>query len=210
MTILEFFIVYVISIMIGALVINGWYVVTRGRIEVDKGGSLIETGMILRSWYFFWNKKIDAYYVRYAGSSFFDLYMDVIAPLVAYFPESKSVANFSANTVKLIGPDVPYIIERLHSKYQIEVDVDNISDGTWYKLFKKEPRYRFPSWLRKMMANCVVCFSSVYGIMLYSTLCLSAPGLFTWCEDILLMKMVYGLLYCLSLASINKLIVKNQ
>src|SRR6185369_1018256 len=66
------------------------------------------------------------------------------------------------------------------------------------------PVYRFPEWFRKPMISCVECMPSIYGSIIWWTFNLLQTGLWAWTDKILVAKLVFWVIYIISLSWINK------
>lgn len=218
MNIIQFFGVYLMFVLIGSLWISGWFIATRGKLVVMPDGKVIRSGMIFKAWYFFWNKELFAPERRYyIGDGLKDLLYHKIIPHCEVLKSYRVKAElYNSSIISIESSDNRQVVKilsskfNLHFEYRSEEGMEGSIGMSFYEIYTLEKQYVFPEWARKMFANCVNCFAGVYGILSYSLLVSSAPSLFAWCNGSLPMILIYGVLYCLSVCTLNRFFNQNQ
>lgn len=206
MNVVTFTLYFLLLAVVGALIISGWYIVTRGRMEVMPDGSLERRGMLLRGWSLYWNRIIGYEKKYYAEQPLFDLIFDFKQDLTAKYYYGSSCLTYKQSFL-------PHGVLQTLKKRGIKVESnDAVYDDSNYEFYfyKLVPTYYFPIWIRKPLANCPVCFAGIYGVSFYIMMVcqIGEHYLFAWCEANWFMEGLFGVFYCLSVATLNKLINK--
>ncbi len=217
-----YFLNYFLLLLASSVLTCGFFMVTRGSREIMPDGSIVERGALLRSYYFFWfRERPEPIEWRYSGdelASFFKVIKasvphDVMVVLtktvimIGPNPADCVVGNTFTTDVKFIEY-IPTLRKDLGSKFSII----SIKEGVFeIAVYREEPDYVFSEHVRKMMAGCITCFSSLYGTIIF----LCANALF---DRELLISSLYGFFgdtptvvalpftwaaYCVSLAYLN-------
>jgi len=201
----HFVLYYLLTVFSGSLVMLGWYIITRGRVEYTPSGEPYKAGKIFKGWHFFWTKKkkIREY--------------DIIEgkPLVDSFLILKNKYDFLrlGNTNKYIFFDEKYYDILKSDKELIKkmVGADDVvfgDNGRFLSLLKDKNKYVFPEWIRDPISECVTCYASFYGTLLYIVFYYGNSQLFDWCK-IPFANVIFWVIYCMSCAAINTILKQN-
>lgn len=168
---IDFLLFFLLFVVFGALVINGWYLASRGEIETEPDGTKVKEGALFKSWQIFWEQKRETKkFIQYKGKQLYDLKREVIQTAkqegydgtFLFFDEyilaTKSIEKY-INSIQYQIRDLK--IETTKSGE----NKDSIS--THMTLYKKQDVYVFPEWIRMMMASCITCHASFYGSVIF-------------------------------------------
>ena len=211
MNFLPFFYTYFLHLLFGALCICGWFAITRGYLETMPDGKKKARGKILKGWYLYWfQEKRDAKLVYYKDEEFYKMYLQV------------NNATSTKLIVSVQGKNHLVVVGVINTmwKYQVEqalgIKIITKSEGenTVVHFAKEYIQYRFPEWVRDVMAGCITCHSSWLG-----SICFWVPVAISSWWDIRLTygftgEFIFALLstwvaYCVSLAFITTALWKK-
>lgn len=167
---INYFFHFFLLLIAGALVINGWFIVTRGQWKEEVDGTKTREGALVKGWWFFWFKeREERKRVWYAGSKLASVVDQINAQ--AKFKHLKldlEVGDYLYASNNIL---IPYNADILKEAFDVGVTVlDNMKDGrVRIVLYSDEPNYVFPEWVRTMLAGCITCFSSLYGSAIFWT-----------------------------------------
>lgn len=201
MTLFQFLGTFILMLLIGSPVIVGWYVITRGEWFMQPDATWKKYGMIFKEWSLFWEQYRHEDKVYFQGE-FLDKKIDLLEKVRPDIGEDIFLSNngLYMHTSSRQMPS-PKILETMADIMQCEIE-EGLSGN--FKGYIREPRYMFPSWVRKPMSECLACMSSVYGSLFYWFMVLQAKGLFGWAEKENLAKLGFWVIFCLFLACGNK------
>lgn len=210
---MDFFIIFFLLTIFGALVINGWFLASRGEIEIQPDGTEKKIGAIFKAWQIFWEQKYGVpELIQYKGKQLYDLKREIIqtAKQEGYAGTFLFMDEFilSTNDIKPYIPQIEYQIKdlKIHCyRNEPEVIHDKSSASCRLTLFKKEDVYLFPEWIRTMIASCITCHASVYGSLIFWTYIL----LFGRFVDTDIQLVATWMAYVLSLAFLNTFFYKQ-
>lgn len=163
MTVATYFITYFGFVIMGTMAICGWFGATRGYIEELPDGTKEKKGKALRAWYFFWMKELDTQkMVHFKGKHL---------EAVADFLNERKVAVIELNdaTIATTGKIPIKEVKIIEEKYSAKLIQTGPAEYTMVKLYTQ---YRFPWWVRDMMAGCITCHPTVYGNIIFFLLVL--------------------------------------
>lgn len=157
---------FALLLIAGGVVINGWFMVTRGNWREEVDGTRIKEGALLKGWWFFWHQE---------RSSVKKTWYDG-APLERLVEEIGAYGVFRDNITLTEGVVqmrkyllVEHNIRELRRAFGVETHVIAEHDVPWafVKFYKEDTKYVFPEWMRTMMAGCITCFASLYGSIIF-------------------------------------------
>jgi hypothetical protein len=195
-----FLVAYLMLIIIGTLVVGGWFFVTRGSIETLPDGTRMQKGKIFRSWYFFWmQEKSPKRKIYYTGAQLRLLARQQLAP---YFGWGNMVVNDSS--LELVGGDFRKMIGQVENDLNIKFLCKGPvldGDAQIYSIFREFTVYRFPEWVRHPLAQCATCFSSIYGSLFYwGMIPFLGRDLYSWAQMPILAMIFFWVCFCFSLS----------
>lgn len=167
MPIIYFFILWLLLLIIGGGAINGFYNITRGEYEDLVDGTRRQRGKIFKGWYFFWFKeKEENQLTQYKGKYLIGIYNQI--------QNICTEAKISVFTTRLVVEKpmidmTSHLEDKLNIKIVIEKEQFGGRDNYYMYIYKSEPAYVFPDWVRTVLAGCITCFSSVYGSIVFFT-----------------------------------------
>lgn len=207
MTLLNFLICFLLLLIIGPLIIVGWYAITRGRMEYRADGTPFETGKIFKAWHFHWTKVLARTRTRIGGQTF----IAAICKLQREY--GLDVTNdIQAGTITFLRGDLQEWFDRhiLWIQDAIKVSFEQSAPLT-YTLYKKEIKYRFPEWMRDPLSECPTCMASVYGSLIWwGVQYFSHYKMFfwTWPKHVEA-AVIFWPCYCIGCAYINTILAKK-
>ncbi len=210
MVTISYFMIYFMHLLAGALLITGFFAITRGTELMKPNGSVKRVGKIFKGWYFFWMKERE---MEYRSYYFDNELIKIISQIRALRPAADIKVLFEdSKTAKNLGRGImtgvfdQYFWAEVEVRFGIKVEVEKDfvapaggADYSWvvFRLYKKEPNYVFPWYLRDMMACCITCHSSWLGsICFWIPVILGIYG-FDYCPFLFF---VMWPLYCISQA----------
>ncbi len=200
---------FIMIIIIGSIVVTGWYFITRGNEQVMEDGSIHRYGKIFMSWYFFWNRKKNTKEnIFFNDEHLRELYSHIDKKIISQF---KQVGHFLV--VQENGLTASWKSDfEYHHKVKLMLFGEE-GEGV-YRVFKEYDEYVYPSWVRDPLASCATCFASIYGSLFYWLLIAicEAGGdvnLFAWCFIPKLAAVFFWIYFCLCLAVVNTAIAKK-
>lgn len=160
---MTYFIVFILLLFTSGLFINGWFLVTRGREEVQPDNSIKRVGKVFMGWYFFWTKEKDTKKIYYQGKQ-----LNCIVEQMRQ--HTKEEINLHGEARIVVMPSFKRDKLKLQTILEVCIDIEENEGGPYYAtIYKEEPEYVFPEWIRDMMAECVTCHASFYGNIIFWT-----------------------------------------
>lgn len=176
----NFLLSFLLLVAMGALIINGWFMVTRGEWGKYPNGADKKNGMILKGWWFFWFK--------HRGPDCRMLLSDPFYEMALRLQQDSRLSNFRIRIPNFRDNDTPHIVADkslaldrvaqviLKKEYDVIATRLYIGDreqvetmDAYYNLFDIDKDYVFPEKIRTVMAGCITCHASVYGTAIYAT-----------------------------------------
>lgn len=171
MSIHNYFASYFLLLIAAAVIISGWFLITRGEIRKMPDGTEIQTGNIFKAWYFFWMKEVGEKRYWYNLESLAE-FVFLVRPYIGsrhieVFGQEHPIYGFPV-VVDADMEDKAYLIEReMQVNLTFLINPDIPAGRLLMYICKKDPVYRFPEWIRKMMAACITCHASFYGSLIF-------------------------------------------
>lgn len=178
---IRFLIFYLLVLLVGGIVIAGWYGITRGSWERTPDDKLKFKGKIFKGWLKFFDYHRTIYGMNnatyYSGRALRELMLKMeISMGISTFttmPEKKYSFSEEDKCIFLGTPNlVAYFNERFFAfGYQNDVSMriekNNNGESARVYFLKHKKQYRFPEWIRKPLATCIYCFGSLYGSIVW-------------------------------------------
>lgn len=209
MSLLNFLQFYLEFLVLAALIICGFYIITRGEKIVQPDGSIIRKGKIFKQWSLFWERTTGTRSVYYCGAT--------LEEKLAWLKQinsgvgSKLSLNAAQTGLVSIGvfgdADLSYIKEMLGCEIKVEEPAG--TGPVSFLLYVKEPVYYFPEWLRFPLSQCPPCMASVGGTLLYWPLVLFSGNIMSWTDRPVWAYIFFWITFCLALSALNKLAYKT-
>lgn len=170
MTLISFFIAYLLFLLASSILITAFYCITRGYTEILPDGTVNKYGKILKGYYFFWfrEKGKERYY--YTD----DELVTLTEQFTRYYRDSISWPGdpFQPGSIKSLicqasfTEAVPMLRKKLEVGFEVTpIDYNRVSVA----VYQEYPLYVFPEWLRTVMAGCITCTPTVYGNIVFWT-----------------------------------------
>ena len=168
--------------------------------------------MIFRGWYLFWYKKTSKewVYTKYdmEHATLF------IRNALAY----TKFIGFMDNAARMENGDWLLSVSEAEKDHNVVIDVKECDNPDWegyhdVAIYKKEPDYVFPEWIRKMMAGCIYCFASFYGTLIFTVFHLLCGeevyyNMYGWSANPLALLIFTYIAFLISLSYMNGLFNK--
>jgi hypothetical protein len=167
-----YFLSFFIYLLFGAIIINGFFNITRGSIEIAPDGTKEKKGKILRDWYLFWFMEHEGKLkVRYTGKRLEDLIHNYNVGAINKVPLGK----FTNLYMEFSYPLGIAVVREFENRYNCKLIVrsinagSNTSDVAQYALaiYQERPDYIFPWALRTSLASCITCHASWLGSIIF-------------------------------------------
>lgn len=207
MTPITFLLEFLAMLLIGMLVISGFYIITRGEKSVQPDGKIRYTGKIFKQWSLFWEQTNGTHLVYYSGETLAEKYR----VLVSYNSMlAAKLEVLDGQVLRIIREDsisyedMFYIKEVLACEAGVKVSG---SDQHIY-LYLKEPIYYFPEWIRYPLSQCPPCMASVGGTLIYWPFILMLGSVYNWSIYPTMAYLFFWVVYMLALSALNKLAYK--
>lgn len=170
---LFFLITISIFSFVSSVIINGFYKATRGFWKTKADGRVVKAGYILKGWYFFWYQETGKKKIYYNNAS--------LIRLVKQFQQVTGITQMefdrpNAPTCFFTLPEFSSFKLTLETNYNVCIQQDYVDGKLKCWIFEEEPVYKYPCWLREVLAGCITCFSSFYGTLLFSIFHLMMGG----------------------------------
>lgn len=168
--IINYFVTLGMLLMASAIVINGFFLSSRGYESENPDGTISHYGMILKWWYFFWYKEHkNKKRYRFTGERFIVILAKINQYLPAQLREPPVYDNDSHASASVLKEWIDFgaVIEK---ELKIELEfalVPLYSSRRVLTIYQSEPDYVFPEWIRKMMAGCITCHASFWGSLTF-------------------------------------------
>jgi hypothetical protein len=207
MTLLTFLAAFGLLLLIGPVIMVGWWAITRGRIEYTASGGAFRTGKLFNGWHFFWTRHTTATALLQGPSletALLKLNREFSTELVLdgesacfHDPLGRVDYNGDYRVRAACGAELVHFTER--------------SGRQFWQLMGVELTYRFPEWVRDPVASCPTCFASVYGSLLYWTT-VGVAGIntvFAWSSIPWFSALASWVCYCVGCAAGNTYLSKK-
>lgn len=208
MSVTTFIFVFVLLLLVGPVIICGWYAITRGRTEYRADGTPYYTGKLFKGWSRFWNSSKSRMPETLVKGGLIQATIKIQKEFkVGIFPDFDSGQVWCEPLIGIYLKERRYYIEELTgSKINFTRE-----DGTTFMLSRSEKKYRFPEWVRDPLSECPTCMASVYGSIIYwSVQFLSHFRLTLWAwpwHGYALI--IFWIFYCTGCAYLNTILVKK-
>lgn len=211
---IQYLLFLVLIFLIGGIIMNGIYAITRGNEIKRVDGTIKRNGKIFMSWYFFWFKeKKEKKRIQYMGVALQKLHNDFVAPLLK--------DTLLKNDCVYVRDNAAFeMLYAKRSKYNVEIqktDVHDIDRESGYELkvvfYDTEAQYVYPYILRTPLAGCITCFSSIYGTIIFSVTHLLMKhdvlvDLYSWTGNVYAALFFTWVLFLFGWAYLNNLLYK--
>jgi hypothetical protein len=175
MPVILYLIFTLLFLLLAAVAINGFFNVIQGKEETKPDGTIVRTGQLLRTWYFFWMEKDPRRDQRwYYTDDRLSLFVDSIRSIVGMSVEVSLPQEAGTETIQffLASPEIKLYRARIERDKNVRMMIDEPQEinGTMMckvAVYQLEEGYTMPKWVRKIMAQCVMCFSSVWGSLIF-------------------------------------------
>jgi hypothetical protein len=196
---ITFFITFLLMLLSGSIFTLGFFTITRGKIITLPNGNEVEEKEILGSWEIFW-MQIE----RYEKVFYYDKQLEFkLKVLEQLKPAYMGLITFSNDKEKksLFFDTMPNDSEIRDIEFSLNCNV--FKHGAVIFLYDEIPVYRFSEWVRKM-TNCHVCLAGWLGGLYYLLLIKLFPDAIVFEHHSILCKTIFLIIYCISLAFVNK------
>lgn len=193
---LEFFMLYLI---LGSLIIVGFYIITRGEKVTQPDGTVFRKGKIFKQWSLFWeqtNGSVRRFYTEDSLRQKLRWLKDSNTLLGAKLQLSPKAYSFIPKA-DVSGEDLAYIADVLNCSVMTDHE-------SHIYLYSDEPVYYWPDWLRYPLSQCPPCMASIYGTILYWVAILLSDNVMAWTAHAMLATLFFWIVFCLALAALNK------
>lgn len=171
----DFFITFGMMLLIASVFINGWYEATRGWETNLPDGTIRKDGRLLKGWYFFWNKKRDNdKFITLNDVSVYFFMRNAVGDKDYFGLLSDKKGWYLTNS-----PLLQQKLLQLQKEHGVEIYIGDSSSelGKFeFSIHKREPDYVYPEWVRDMLVDCIYCFASLYGSIVFWTIHILALG----------------------------------
>lgn len=214
MVVLFYFIVFFLYLLFGAIVINGFYSVTRGSIKTMPDGTKRKEGQLLRDWYLFWYQEAltSSDGVKWKPKKKRYQYVDnELTKIVATWQQSNykfGIADYLSDRIVVSSHPDQKTVTMVANSLNIVAELGRGKTGVEVKFYMEETVYKFPWWLRKMLAGCITCHSSWLGSILFWTGYLFAAHYGAAINSNLLVFLTW-ISYCFALAFLSPYLYKK-
>lgn len=166
----QYFLCFGMLLIASCLTICGFYLSSRGEIEIHPDGQIEKHGNILKAWFFYWTKEHPSKLIYHYQE---DALKNVMLKMKNYLPKNLEMSigekgdhGFLSIVINDKFLDYKPIIEK-----EMGICFEYVNIGTYLLVYpiKKEPHYIYPEWIRKMMAACITCHASLYGSIIFWT-----------------------------------------
>lgn len=199
---LTFLITFTLMLLLGSIFILGFFTITRGKEVVLPNGNKEIEKEIFGDWQLFWEQVVKYKRVYYYDKQL-EYKLKILEQLKPAYMEEIKLDNSKKS---LIPKEVPTPAQLRDIEWSLNTNV--LWNEVAIFLYDEFPEYRFPEWVRKI-TNCYVCLTGWMGTLCYWTLNYFNPHLFDWSSNPLLCKIAFWVVYCISLAFINKVVKEN-
>lgn len=188
--------------VLGSLAIFGWHIVTRGEYTMTPVGGWRKTGMIFKHWSIFLEqyKKTKEVFFEYGGLREKHDLLKKIHPAIA-----GKLFYVHPMWLKQIDPLSDREIEMMKDALLCKFS----KSGDMIRLSVDQPIYIFPEWVQKPFSSCPTCMAGPYGTVLWLVFIELQRDAFAWTDHIIFAKIAFGMLFLLTLATVNTFISKK-
>lgn len=213
----DYFISFLFMLLIASLIVNGWYVATRGWETPLPDGTVRKDGRILKWWYFLWNKK-KGYdkFIKFDYAHMQAFMKNAVGINQNFFIQEGKEGSYETNDPKLFMNR-----KELEIKHGVMIDVEEKSVVTetgnkyYFNIYKREPDYVYPEWVRDMLVDCIYCFASFYGSIIFWTFHILAIGssfyqhMYGWCNNPPMLVFITWIWFVIALSYVNGFLYKK-
>src|ERR1035437_5688834 len=194
-----FLITFLLMLLSGSIFILGFYTITRGKKLVLPNGTEEIEKEIFGDWQLFWEDIIKYQKVFYSGKQL----EDKLKILEQLKPEYKGYISLTKEKRSLVFNDSP--MPEMIRDIEFSLNTNTLQKEEIVFLYDEFPVYRFSEWVRKI-TNCYVCLSSIGGTIFYWIITYFFPAIFQYSQNPILCKIVFWVIFCVSLSFVNKTI----
>jgi len=194
---------FLLMLLSGSIFILGFYTITRGKELIMPNGDKEVEKEIFGDWQLFWEDIIVYRKVFYDGKQL----EDKLKILEQLKPAYMGTITFSTKEKKSLFFNIPLTDAEIRD-IEFSLNTNVFKNGEVIFLFDEVPIHRFSEWVRKI-TNCYICLSSIVGSIFYWTINYFYPAIFQYSINPTLCKLIFWVIYCVSLAFLNKVIKEN-
>jgi hypothetical protein len=178
MLVLFYFSVFFMFLLFGAIVITGFYSVTRGSIKTMPDGTKRKEGQLLRDWYLFWYQEAREWQDTTTGLKWrvkkkrFQYVGNELTKIVQAWQNTGAkfgISNYYQDRIVVASHPDQRTIDMYAQSLGLLVVLDRGQEGIEVKFYMEEIEFMFPWWVRKMLAGCITCHSSWLGSIIFWT-----------------------------------------
>lgn len=199
---ITFLFTFLLMLLSGSIFILGFYTITRGKELILPDGTKEYEKEIFGDWQLFWEDVTVYKKVFYSGKRL----EDKLKILEQLKPEYKGYIFLTEEKKSFIFNVIPSY-ETIRD-IEFSLNTNTIQKQEVVFLYDEFPVYTFPEWVRKV-TNCYVCLSGGMGTLYYWTMVYFFPQIFVLSVNPTLSKVIFWVIYCISLSFINKAIKEN-
>jgi hypothetical protein len=204
MLVLFYFSAFFMFLLFGAIVITGFYSVTRGSIKTMPDGTKKKEGQLLRDWYLFWYREVKTKKrYQYVGNE--------LTKIVTTWQQSAykfGIADYLSDRIVVSSHPDQKTLTMVAKSLNIVAEMERGRQGVEVKFYMEETQYVFPWWLRKMLAGCITCHSSWLGSIIFWTGYFFAANYGAAINSNLLVFLTW-ISYCFALAFLSPYLYKK-
>lgn len=200
---INFLITFLLLLLSGSIFILGFFTITRGKIIILPNGEEQKEKEIFGEWQLFWEDIIRYKKVFYEGEQL-EFKLKILEQLKPAYINDISLSTKEKKSLFFKIP--PTDAEIRDIEFSLNCKVFKNSEVIF--LYENEPIYKFSEWVRKI-TNCYICLSSIGGTFYYWIFMYFYPAIFNQAVNPSLCKTIFWVIYCISLAFLNKVIKEN-
>jgi len=213
----QFILFYGVLIFLSALIINGFFSITRGRWELNPDGTKYWTGKIFKG-YHKWLQRHTVEHIPYGNDEWLKIYFQ----LKSYFQDKDILTVFENGMVVKKMDELrttTFFAFALAKGIKVNLKTapgENKEANLIIAAYKPVNKYKLPEWIRDPLGDCITCMASVFGTLLWVFWLLLAThinAVYPTKTLILFLsigvgyKMVLWVFFCFSLAYVNEFIL---
>jgi hypothetical protein len=212
MSLLEFFLSFLILTVISSGAIVGWYCVTRGEWTMTPDGKWKKTGMIFNFWSLFFEQYRKTQKVYYIGKPFSDKYALVSKIRPDLIPGKYCIDILESDRSYLKSPLGKNPVEEkdlnaLKDLLLVEIEWDVENDR--FRFYQDEPIYDWPQWIQKPLSSCPTCLAGPYGTAIWLVFLKLQRDAFAWTDSPIFAQIAFGMIFLLTLSASNSYLSKK-
>lgn len=201
MSLLNFIAFYLLFLLLSALIIIGFYIITRGERSIQPDGTIRFKGKIFKQWSLYWERTTGSKRIYYSG----DALKEKLRWLKEYNANFRGKLEIAKNLYSVTILEDLSPVDILYIEDVLRCQVERATSPNLY-LYVEEPQYHFPEWLRYPLSQCPPCMASIGGTLLYWPVVLLAGNIFDWTTGPHALPYFYfWVLFCFALSALNKL-----